>query len=655
MGAGAPLSDAERERILYTWNATAQDFLAEPTLHRLVESQAANTPDSLAVVCGEQQLSYGELDRRANQLAHHLRTLGVGPENIVALLLPRTPDFVIAALAVLKADAAYLPLDAAYPAERLAFMLADAHAPVLLTHTDLLPLVPAFAGHSLTLDTAWPTIGAQPATPPPSCATADHLAYLIYTSGSTGQPKGVAVHHGGVGNLVAWHQQCYALTQQDRTSLLASLAFDAAVWELWPTLASGASLHLPPDALRAAPDALAAWLGDQRITIAFLPTPLAEAILTGPIAATLPLRALLTGGDQLHTHNLRDLPYPLVNHYGPTENSVVTTCATVPVDSTALPPIGYPIANTTVYLLDAEMQPVPVGIVGELYTGGSGLARGYHDRPALTAEKFVPDPFSRGATSATGARLYRTGDLARYREDGQIEFVGRIDDQVKIRGYRIELGEIEAVLLRHAVIEQAVVLVQIDQSTAGEHPVQRLIGYVVKRQPADNDEALRSELRSFLQTQLPDYMVPATILVLDVMPLTPNGKIDRKALSALDWAEASRRRTVVAPRTPLEATVAHIWKESLRLAQISIDDNFFDLGGNSLGATQIVSRVQKAFKIHITVRDVLAAPTVEALVRDLLAHEQQPGQLDRVAAALQRVWSMSPEERQRMLEQKKAK
>ncbi|HEX6291348.1 MAG TPA: amino acid adenylation domain-containing protein, partial [Herpetosiphonaceae bacterium] len=469
------LSDAEWQQLIVGWNATETAYGEDECLHELVAAQAARTPDAIAVRFGDTTLRYHELNARANQLAHELREQGVGShtrgDTYVALLLPRSPDFVIAALAVLKAGGAYLPLDPDTPPSRLQGMLDDAQPTVLLTHRALLPQdgqVPQI----ITLDTAWPQ---QPTSAPPCRVTADHVAYAIYTSGSTGTPKAVLVPHRGVVNLVRWHQQTYALTESDRGSLVAGLAFDAAVWELWPYLACGASVHIPSEDVRATPAALVAWLAAESITVSFLPTPLAEAVAAESWPSTVALRALLTGGDLLHVLTGSTLPCPLINHYGPTENSVVTTCAVVDTRDTTLPQIGRPIANTQVYLLDTQMEPVPIGVAGELYIGGLQLARGYLNRPDLTAERFVPDPFS----PSPGARLYRTGDLARYRPDGALVFVGRSDQQVKVRGYRIELGEIEAVLRQHATVREALVLLRAD---APGDP--RIVAYVVEHRPA---------------------------------------------------------------------------------------------------------------------------------------------------------------------------
>ncbi|HEY0606205.1 MAG TPA: amino acid adenylation domain-containing protein, partial [Herpetosiphonaceae bacterium] len=626
------LTDAEQHQLLVDWNATAAWFPRDLCLPQLVEAQAAEHPDAIAIVCAEQALTYRHLDRRANQLAHQLQALGVGPDVCVGLLLTRSPDFAIGALGVLKAGGAYLPIDIAYPPERIQFMLEDAQAPILLTQSHLLQAAPAHDLRTICLDTDWTTIAQMPETPPRSTATAEHLAYVIYTSGSTGRPKGVGVPHRGALNLVTWHRRAYDLSPDDRATLLASLAFDASVWELWPYLASGASLHLPDDEIRSAPGALVEWLIAQEITICFMPTPLAEAVLAEPTTAQLPLRALLTGGDVLHAQDWSRLPFPVINHYGPTENTVVTTCAAVEATSAALPSIGRPIANTQVYLLDSNLQPVPIGAAGQLYIGGDNLARGYLRRPALTAERFVPNPFggSLEGTSA-GSRLYRTGDLGRYLPDGRIDFLGRIDHQVKIRGYRIEIGEIEAVLLQHPGIRDAVVIAREDFGD------KRLVAYVVEnREPrTENLEdstdpgswflVLGSPLREFLAQRLPDYMVPSAFVTLDALPLTPNGKVDRKALPAPDGA--SPEIVFVAPRTSTEAALVDLWSEVLGAERIGVYDNFFALGGHSLLATQLISRIRSALAVELPLRQIFAAPTVAELaqhIATLRAGDQAP-------------------------------
>jgi amino acid adenylation domain-containing protein len=469
------LTPAERRRLLVEWNRTAAPVPDGPCVHELVSAQAARTPDAAAVVEGEHRLPYAELEARARALAGRLRALGVGPEVPVGVCMERGADLVVALLGVLHAGGAYLPLDPSYPAERLAFLVEDAAVPVLLTQphlrTRLEPLVPAGTAVLGPEETAPGAQGGR-ARPAGGGARPANLAYLIYTSGSTGRPKGVMVSHAGLRNLVAWHRREYRVAPGDRTTQVATPAFDASTWEIWPALAAGATLHVPDDATRAAPDALAAWLAAEAIDLSFLPTPLAEAVLAAPTPPGIRLRALLTGGDRLTRVPPQALPFPLVNHYGPTENSVVATRAPVevPAADAAAPPIGRPIDNVRVYVVDRWMNPVPVGVPGELLIGGEGLARGYLREPALTAERFVPDPFG----EEPGSRLYRTGDLVRHRPDGSLEFLGRLDHQVKVRGVRIEPGEIEAALRGHPAVADAVVVPRED--VPGEP---RLVAYVV--------------------------------------------------------------------------------------------------------------------------------------------------------------------------------
>ena len=554
---------------------------------------------ALAVAWSGGVLSYGELNARANRLARHLRALGVGAEAVVGVLARRSPEMLIALLAVLKAGGAYLPLDPAYPEERLATTLADAGARLLLSTAELLaprPAVAAAAPIVFRLDVEERSLANLSAADLPALSGPENLAYVIYTSGSTGRPKGVEVEHRGLTNLVDWHRRTYAVTPADRATRLAGSAFDASVWEVWPYLASGASLHLPADDLLLSPPDLAAWLAREEITLCFLPTPLAEAMLEEPWLAEAPLRALLTGGDRLHRGPNPEHPFALYNHYGPTENSVVTTWCRVPAGSTERPPIGRPIDGVTVRLIGSDLLPVAAGEEGELWTGGSSLARGYRGRPELTAERFVPDP----SAAAPGARLYRTGDLVRERLDGELDFVGRIDFQVKVRGFRIELGEIEVALRGHPEVRDGVVLAR-DDGRGGK----RLAGYVVPRGGALPE----AELAAFLGRSLPDYMVPTAWVTLAALPLTPNGKVDRAALP-----EPERERgALAAPRTAQETELAAIFAEVLGLARVGIDEDFFALGGHSLQATQVVSRLRARLGAALAPGALFTHPTVEDL------------------------------------------
>ena len=612
------LPAAERQQVLGTWNATPA-LPAPPTyLPARITAQAARTPEACAVVAADACLTYRELDQRATHLAHYLRTLGVGPEVRVGVGLPRSAALVVGVLGILKAGGAYVPLDLSYPPERLAFMLHDAQAPVLLT-TAASGLPRAALGQTQVVDLAadWPRIAQHPATPLASAVTSDTLAYVIYTSGSTGTPKGVEIPHAGLNNLVTWHQATYQVTPADRATLLAGTAFDASVWELWPYLSAGASLYIPDELTRAVPARLLPWLRTHGITLCFLPTPLAEALLAEPDLDGLALRTLLTGGDVLHPVT-RALPFALVNHYGPTEYSVVTTWAPVvtgPGADTA-PPIGRPIANTQVYVLDRHGQPVPIGVPGELYISGAGLARGYLHHPALTAEHFLAAP----AALAPATRLYRTGDLVRYRPDGNLEFLGRRDAQVKIRGVRMELGEIEAVLRQHPQVQETVVVVQAAGSGAP-----RLVAYVVPPPAAASPEPspqplqtlppgdLVRALRSFLRQQLPEAMVPAAFVRLEALPLTPNGKVDRHALPPPEQMHDELETTFVAPRTPTEQALTEIWSRVLQRERVGIYHNFFDLGGHSLLATEVIAAVRDAFRVEVPLRHLFEHPTITGL------------------------------------------
>ena len=556
------LSEGERHQTLTEWNDTLEEGWDGPVT-LLVERWCRERPDAPAVVdAAGRTLTYGELGERSGRLAGHLRGLGLGSESIVAVLMERSADLLVAQLGVLKAGAAYLSLDPAHPAERLAFMLEETAAAVVLTRASL----DEIALH--------PPLSVQDVEP-------DQLAYVIYTSGSTGRPKGVQIAHRGLLNLVRWDLRAHGTGPGDHRAQVASLGFDASVWEIWACLASGATLHLPPEEARLDPPRLAAWMAARGITVTFLPTPLAEALLAGGGPRIPTLRRLLVGGDRLVLRPQPGSGFTLTNLYGPAEATVVTSAG----DSLTL---GRPIDGLRVHLLDRSMQPVSPGVAGELWVGGPALARGYLGDPARTAERFLPDSWR------AGERLYRTGDLCRYRRDGEIEFLGRVDHQVKIRGQRIEPGEIEAALLAQPGVREAVVVARDGQ----------LIAYVV------GDAGIEG-LRLSLRERLPESMVPAAFVTVETLPLTPNGKVDRKALPAPERrsAEESWR----APRTPVEEVVAGIWGELLGLERVGLDGDFFALGGHSLLAARVISRLRGAFGVELPVRDLFEAPTVEAL------------------------------------------
>ena len=565
----------------------------------LVAQQAALTPGAIAVCAGREALSYGELERESNRLAHYLRSAGVGRDTAVGLYLERSPAMVLAALAILKAGGAYIPLDPVQPVARLVFMLADSGARVVVTTSGLAQRLEAGSWQAVTLDGDAEKISAQPESLPESINQPTDLAYIIYTSGSTGQPKGVEVPHSGLSNLVAWHRRAFQVTAADRASALASLGFDAAVWELWPYLTCGASVHLPEEFVRSDAKALRDWLTSQGITISFAATAMAENLMQLEWPKTAALRFLLTGADTLKKYPSPRLPFVLVNNYGPTEGTVVSTSGVVAADiSTNQPPsIGRPIDGAQIYILDDQQQPVPEGSTGEIYIGGAGLARGYRNRPDLTTERFISNPFSADA----GGRLYRTGDLARRLPDGQIAFLGRVDEQVKIRGYRVEPSEIATVLGQHATVRTSVVVAR--ENVPGE---KELVAYVVLSSGAKlNAGALRDHLRK----RLPDYMVPAEFVALASIPVTANGKVDRAALPAPNGSRP-HAEAYLEPRTPVEEELVKILAPLLKLQRVGVNDNFFLLGGHSLLGTQLIARISETFGVDLTLLKLFDHPTV---------------------------------------------
>jgi amino acid adenylation domain-containing protein len=595
-----------------------------PSVPGLVTAQAAAGPEAVALVMNERALSYRELDQRANQIAHHLRSMGAGREILVGCCLERSPELAVGLLGILKAGAAYLPLDPTYPAERLAFMLGDAEAPVLLTQHQMACRFPLEHTQVVCLDTDSEILARQSNRDPGLTIRSEDLAYVIYTSGSTGRPKGVQISHGSLQNLCSWHRQAFEITARDRATQVASPSFDATGWEIWPYLTAGASVHVPEEAVRKAPVALREWLVERGITVSFLPTPLAEAVMALEWPAEGRLRLLLTGGDVLHRRPPAGLPFRLVNNYGPTEGTVVTTSGVVASDDgEGLPTIGRPIANVRVQFLDEGLGPVPMGEPGELCVAGAGLARGYLKRPELTAEKFVVD--------AQGERLYRTGDLVRERADGELEFLGRLDEQVKIRGFRIELHEIVAVLDKHPEVAASAVVVREDQEG-----IRRLVAYVVTAPGKRLESAV---LSAHLARHLPEYMVPAVFVWLQELPVTANGKVDKQALPA---PEESRAGAGVGtpPRSPLEQVLGEIVCELLGLEQVGVEENFFVLGGHSLLGAQLIARIRERVGVELSLRQLFDNPTLESMalaVEERLIEEissLSEGEAERRLAAL---------------------
>ncbi|MES2693867.1 MAG: amino acid adenylation domain-containing protein [Verrucomicrobiota bacterium] len=600
----------EREEIVVVWNRTQADYPRETGAHLEFQRHAEIAPERVAVTDANTTLTYGELNLRANRLAQRLRTLGVGTESLVAVCMERSAEMLVAWLGTLKAGGAFVPLDPGYPKDRLAFQLKDCGASVLLTQSRLRPLLSMLPTGVTLIDVPADGSGfeAESDRAPEVAFDSRTLAYVIYTSGSTGQPKGVQIEHRGLMNLVTWHQRLYAVTPADRATHLASPAFDASVWEIWPYLAAGASIHIPDDETRLSPGGLWRWMAEKKITLSFMPTPLAEAAMNEAWPAEMTLRALLTGGDKLKRRTPENFPCTLINHYGPTESTVVATCAVVDPRGAEniAPTIGRPIANTTAYVLDRALRPVPVGVAGELFIGGESLARGYLNRPELTAEKFV----TVSVDGAAPVRLYRTGDLVRWTEEGQLEFVGRIDGQVKIRGCRIELGEIEATLQGAPGVRESLVITRTTERGQAE-----LVAYVLA-QPG-TEILSEAELIGYLRAKLPGYMIPAAIVMLETWPLTPNGKIDRKALPAPAARTAAVDTPLVAPQTATEITVAQVWSDVLGCAKVGREDNFFDLGGHSLLAAQVISRLSAALGAPVSVRVLFDQPTLGAFAQEL--------------------------------------
>lgn len=601
--AAKQMVTAAEQRQMAEWNATQREYPADACIPQLVALQASRAPDAIALVAGSQALSYRELNQRANQLAHRLQALGVGPNVAVGLCVERSFDMVVGLLGILKAGGAYLPLDPSYPSDRLSFMLRDARVRVLVTQQRLSTLIPTMDIQPIYLDAGAALLEQQPVNEPEFSASLDDLAYIIYTSGSTGRPKGVQITHNSLLNLVFWHQRAFAVTPSDKATQLTSPAFDATGWELWPYLTCGASIYLLDEEARVEPALCRDFLLSHGITITFLPTVLAESVIALDWPSNGALRFLLTGADTLHHYPSPDLPFKLVNNYGPTEATVLVTSGPVLPSQQAelLPSIGCPIDNAEVYILDEHLRQVPIGTPGELHIGGVGLAKGYINRPDLTAEKFIPHPFR----DEPGARLYKTGDRAYFLPDGQIAFMGRTDYQIKIRGFRIEPDEIVAVLNGHAAVRASTVIARED--TPGE---KRLVAYVV---PEPGARVSSDSLRETLAERLPDYMIPSVFVRLQALPVTPNGKVDRAALPPPDAANTLRNEPGAAPTTPTEERLVEIVAPLLGLEYIGIDDNFFMLGGHSLLGTQIIVHVADTFGVDLTLRSLFSAPTIRLL------------------------------------------
>ncbi|WP_164003055.1 non-ribosomal peptide synthetase, partial [Pyxidicoccus caerfyrddinensis] len=614
------LDDAERHQLLREWNGARTEYPADACLHTLIEAQVERTPDAVALCFEGESLTYRQLDARANQLAWHLRSLGVGPEVRVGLFLERSLEMVVALLATLKAGGAYVPLDPDYPAQRLAWMIEDARPAVLLAQERLLPHLPAHEARLLCLDSQWQEVSRQPESRPEPLAGPDALAYVIFTSGSTGRPKGAMNSHRGVVNGLLWEQQEYGLSSSDTVLQKTPFSFDVSVWEFFWSLMTGARLVLARPGGHQEPDYLVRLIEQEGVTTVYFVPSVLQVFLEEPgLERCTTLKRVMCSGEalplELAQRCLQRLPAAgLHNLYGPTEAAVeVTYYACVRDEPHRSVPIGRPVANTQIRILDVHLRPVPIGVPGELFIGGVQVGRGYLGRPELTAERFIPDAFS----DTPGARLYRTGDVARWLADGQIEYLGRADFQVKVRGLRIELGEIESALEQQPSVQQAVVMAREDK--AGD---KRLVAYVLGRGGPEVVKA--GALRERLLEKLPEYMVPSAFVVLEAFPLTPSGKADRKALPAPESSASAPE--YVAPRTPTEELLAGLFAQLLRVPRVGVHDSFFELGGHSLLATQLVSRVRSTFGTELPLRALFEAPTLQELASRIdFARTSGPG------------------------------
>jgi amino acid adenylation domain-containing protein len=613
------LSQQERRQLLVEWTNTEAPYPRELCFHQLFEAQAARTPQAVAVVHGDQELTYTELNRRANQLAHYLSNRGIGPDTVVGICMHRSIEMLVGLLGILKAGGAYLPLDPSYPPERLSFMIEDAAVSLVLTQERLRTTLPDHNAQLICLDSESSRISTENENTPVNVATPLDLVYIIYTSGSTGRPKGVMITHAGLGNYLSWCTQAYAVGEGSGSLVHSPLGFDLTVTSLLAPLVCGQRVTLLSE--EEGIDGLSKALTDRWDYSLLKITPSHVEGLSyslAPESAAGATRALIIGGEALFGETLefwrREAPGTrLINEYGPTETVVGCCVYEVPASEAAFGPvpIGRPIANTQLYILDDHMQVVPIGVPAELYIGGAGVARGYLKRPELTAEKFLPHPFAK----EPGARLYKTGDLARYLSDGTIEFLGRIDHQVKIRGHRIELGEIETSLAQHTGVRECVVIAR-----DGSDRTKDLVAYVV---PEPDAPPSVEELQRFLRAKLPEYMVPAAFVTLEALPLTSNGKVDRRALPAPELSRPDLREVYVAPRDPLEEQLVKACEKVLARKPVGIRDNFFALGGDSLLAVRLFAQIENRFGKKLPLATLFKSPTIEQLAQVLRGTESK--------------------------------
>jgi len=631
------LSDGEYQQLVHEWNQTQAPYPSQALLHTLFEQQVEKTPAAIALSFADTELSYQELNARANQLAHYLRRLGTGPESHVGVLLERSLELVVGLLGILKAGAAYVPLEASYPTERLVFMQEDSRLSILLTQERLRDSLPDSPARAIRIDTQWDEISRERQDNPSVTASPDNQAYLIYTSGSTGRPKGAMNTHRALCNRLHWMQEQYGLTSVDRVLQKTPFSFDVSVWEFfWPLLYGARLVMALPDAQSDSKYLVETIRRHAITTLHFVPSMLQVFLEDPGIVDCTSLQRVICSGEAL-SYELQERFFARVkaelhNLYGPTEAAIdVTFWKCVPDSRRSSVPIGRPIANTQIYVLDEELNPVPVGVRGELHIGGVGLARGYFNRPHLTAEKFIPNPFGEA-----GTRLYRTGDLVRFLPGGEIEFISRLDHQVKLRGFRIELGEIEMALIDIAGVLEAVVLVKTEIND--KHLVAFIV--LVPGSPLNS-----IDLRSRLGSRLPEYMIPTTFVMLDKIPLTPNGKIDRGQLLAMEVLKTARIAAYVAPRTPVEAMLAEIWSEVLGVERVGVDDNFFELGGHSLMATRIATRVRVKLNTEISLALLFdRVPTVAEMAKAIEENYIDQAEPEELSQMMKELGELSDEE-----------
>ncbi|NEO73603.1 amino acid adenylation domain-containing protein, partial [Moorena sp. SIO3H5] len=614
------MTEVELDQLLVEWNNTKTDYPRDKCIHQLFEEQVEKTPDAVAVVFEEQKLTYSQLNRKANQLAHYLQKLGVAPETLVGICVERSVEIVVGLLAILKAGGAYVPLDPNYPSERLAYMLADAGVSVLVTQQSLIASLPENQAQVVCLEPDGEIINSLSQENLETGVKSENLAYVMYTSGSTGQPKGVSIIHQGVVRLVK-ETNYVEFTPAQVFLQLAPFSFDASTFEIWGSLLNGSQLVVMSPGTPSV-EAIGETIEKNQVTTLWLTAALFQLMVDEELERLKPVTQLLAGGDVLSPSHVEKVASylpdcQLINGYGPTENTTFSCCYQVKkLTQQSSVPIGRPISNTQVYILDANLQPVPIGVAGELHIGGDGLARGYLNRSELTAEKFISNSFDHNST------LYKTGDLARYLPDGNIEFIGRIDHQVKVRGYRIETREIESTLTQYPKVKETVVLAREDNSGN-----KGLVAYLVleSETPEISDTEQIEKVKQYLKEKLPEYMIPSRFVLLPQLPLTPNGKVDRNALPVPDNV-SSVSTEYVAPETETQKVLAEIWADVLGIEKVGINDNFFDLGGHSLMATQVVSRVRQALSLELSVSKLFENPTIAQLAEILV--EQQLDKID---------------------------